>query len=77
MKKIVLFLLVMAIMLSCGAVLAADETAVVKLENLEWFLVASIVFGAASEIIGMNPKWKSNAVIQIIGAIFGRIFGKG
>lgn len=46
-----------------------------ELESLQWFAIGSIVFAAASEIIGMSSL-KSNSVVQIVLAILGRVFGK-
>jgi hypothetical protein len=37
-----------------------------------WIPVAAVVFAAASEIIGMNPAWKSNSVIQLVLAVIGK-----
>ncbi|MBT7628764.1 MAG: hypothetical protein HN597_03545 [Desulfobacula sp.] len=38
--------------------------------------IASIVVAAASEIIGMNPKWKSNSIVHIILVIAQRLVGQ-
>jgi len=38
--------------------------------------VAGILIGAASEIIGLNKKWKSNSIIQIVLAAAKQIFKK-
>lgn len=46
-----------------------------ELESYQWFIVGSIIFAAASEIIGMS-KLKSNSVVQIVLAILGRVFKK-
>lgn len=41
-----------------------------------YFLIGAVVFGALSEIIGMNPKWKSNSVIQGALAVGAKLFKK-
>jgi hypothetical protein len=41
-----------------------------------WLLVASILFAAISEIISLNPKWKSNGIIQLIMSLFSKILTK-
>lgn len=41
-----------------------------------WITVAAIVYAALSEIIGMNPNWKNNSVIQIVLGILGKVFIK-
>lgn len=51
------------------------EESKIILENLEWFTVGAVIFGAVSEIIGMS-KLKSNSVVQVAMAILGRVFGK-
>jgi hypothetical protein len=40
-----------------------------------WFVLAVVIYGAASEIIGISPL-KDNSVIQVIMSILGKIFGK-
>lgn len=39
-----------------------------------WEVVGAIILFAVSEIVGLNPKWKTNTVIQIVLAILGRVF---
>ena len=36
--------------------------------------IGSILVLAASEIIGLNPKWQSNGVVQVVMAGLKRIF---
>ena len=31
------------------------------------------LYGIASELIGMNPKWKSNSVVQLVMGLIGRL----
>ena len=38
--------------------------------------VGSAVFALASEIIGMNKKWKSNSVVQLVLLFGKRLFSK-
>lgn len=40
-----------------------------------WFTVAVVLFGAASEVIGMSPL-KDNSVVQLLLRILGGIFKK-
>jgi hypothetical protein len=35
-----------------------------------------IAVAAASEIIGLNPKWKANSVVQLIFQVLGLLKGK-
>ena len=35
-----------------------------------------IVVAAASEVIGLNPKWKANSVVQLIFQVLGLLKGK-
>ena len=35
-----------------------------------------IVVAAASEVIGLNPKWKANSVVQLIFQVLGLVKGK-
>ena len=35
-----------------------------------------IAVAAASEIIGLNPKWKANSVVQLIFKVLGLLKGK-
>jgi hypothetical protein len=35
-----------------------------------------IVVAAASEVIGLNPKWKANSVVQLILQVLGLLKGK-
>lgn len=41
-----------------------------------WLAIAGIAFGAISEITGLNPKWKSNSVIQILMKMAGAVVRK-
>lgn len=41
-----------------------------------WFLIAAILYGVASEIIGANSKWKANTVVQAIMNGLAPIFKK-
>lgn len=41
----------------------------------EYVGIAIAVYALASEIIGMNPKWKSNSVVQMGLTIFKRVLG--
>lgn len=41
-----------------------------------WITIALSVYACASEIIGINPAWKSNSVVQVIMNVIGRILGK-
>ena len=36
--------------------------------------IGGILVGAASEVIGLNKKWQSNSVVQIIMAGLKRVF---
>ena len=36
--------------------------------------IVSVVVAATSEIIGLNPKWKANSIIQVIIGILRKIF---
>jgi hypothetical protein len=50
-----------------------EERCLVMEDNIEfWIVVASILFGAGSEIIGIS-KWKPNSWIQLIINIIGTI----
>lgn len=40
-----------------------------------WIVVASIVFGAGSEIIGIS-KWKPNSWLQLIIKVVGKILSR-
>ena len=35
-----------------------------------------IVIAAASEIIGLNPKWKANSIVQLIFQVLGLLKSK-
>ena len=35
-----------------------------------------IVVAAASEIIGLNPKWKANSIVQLIFQVLGLLKSK-
>lgn len=46
-------------------------------ENWEGIaLVFFILYSILSEVLGMNPKWKANAVIQLIFNIIKRLCGR-
>jgi len=36
--------------------------------------IIAVVVAAASEIIGLNPRWKANTVIQVIFQVLRKIF---
>ena len=36
--------------------------------------IISIVVAAASEIIGLNPRWKANSVLQVVVQVLRKIF---
>lgn len=38
--------------------------------------ICTSVYSLASEIIGLNKKWKSNSVVQVVMGVLGSIFGK-
>ena len=38
--------------------------------------IGTAAYALLSEIIGINPKWQSNSVVQLAMAILGRVFGK-
>jgi hypothetical protein len=35
-----------------------------------------IVIAAASEIIGLNPKWKANSIVQLVFQVLGLLKSK-
>lgn len=41
-----------------------------------WQIIGAAILLCASEIIGLNPKWQSNSVVQAILALAGKIFQK-
>lgn len=38
--------------------------------------VGTAAYALLSEIIGLNPRWKSNSVVQLVMVILGRVFGR-
>jgi len=38
--------------------------------------IGTLVYALASEIIGLNSKWKSNSVVQVVMSFLGKLFGK-
>lgn len=46
-------------------------------EHIAWGLcLLTFIYGCFSDWLGMNPKYKSNAAVQVIGIILKRIVGK-
>lgn len=41
-----------------------------------WITIAAILYAAASEVIGLNPAWQSNSVVQVVMGIVGKLVGK-
>jgi len=40
-------------------------------------LIAALAYSVGSEIVGLNPKWKSNSVVQLAGVLLRRLAGRG
>ena len=45
------------------------------MEPISIIAIISTVYAAASEIIGLNPKWKSNSVVQATMSTIGKVLG--
>ena len=41
-----------------------------------WITVAIAAYAFLSEVIGLNPAWKTNTVIQVVMGILGKLLGK-
>ena len=44
------------------------------IETIAMYAAAALAIG--SEIVGLNPKWKSNSIIQLLGNLLKRLAGK-
>ncbi len=42
----------------------------------EWALIGTSAYAFLSDVIGLNPKWKSNAVVHVVMNVLGRLGGK-
>lgn len=38
--------------------------------------IGSTVYALASDLIGMNKKWESNSVVQLVMGVLGKMFSK-
>lgn len=38
--------------------------------------IGSATYALLSEIIGLNAKWKSNSVVQVIMGVFNKVFAR-
>lgn len=43
------------------------------MEITEITLGAAAIYAIGSEIVGLNPKWKSNSIIQLVGTLLRRV----
>jgi len=39
-------------------------------------LIATVAYSIGSEIVGLNPKWKSNSLVQLAGVLLKRLSGR-
>ncbi len=39
-------------------------------------LGAAALYAIGSEVVGLNPKWKSNSLVQLAGTLLKRLSGK-
>ena len=46
------------------------------METATIIAIGSAAYALFSEIVGLNPKWKSNSVVQVVVSIGKAIFGK-
>ena len=45
------------------------------MEPITIVAIVGVIYSAASEIIGLNPKWKSNSVVQVTLSTVGKLLG--
>lgn len=46
------------------------------MEPMSIIAIGSAAYALFSEIIGLNPKWKSNSVIQVVLAVGNKLFSR-
>ncbi len=47
-----------------------------EIGTAEWIAIGTAAYALLSEVIGINPKWQSNSVVQITMKILGRLVGR-
>lgn len=41
-----------------------------------WPVIAAVLWAGWSELLALNPQWRSNGIVQLLSAILGRLAGK-
>ncbi len=53
-----------------------DGRNIMKIGITEISLGAAALYAIGSEVVGLNPKWQSNSLVQLAGTLLKRLSGK-